>query len=325
MLDLGAEQRRFRHDHAAGFEALSAEWHNFLASIDGGRTPPGNDPLARLPETPRVDARAIDAYLRGVPDPRRRQVAADARMREAGFALQQWRTPLASNRVPTDWELWSQGKAIADRYHDAATAGVVDEEGYGEALRFLERHQAPAVARDLLAFRHGIRAWDFAQAAAAADRLMPVVIEQRRWITADELRDGAVMAHLHTGNVAGARAALDALARFSARRPGRSPFGAVGGLRPGRRARQGGDAVAPATVRGPRPVRGGDLRITAPLRWCSCHDQAHRGSPSTVAGATAPTPMKMAQVFVVALWVATALQPVPAEAVNVTVTPDDGV
>jgi hypothetical protein len=141
-------------------------------------------------------------------------------MREAGFALQQWRTSLASNRAPTDWELWSQGKAIADRYHDAATAGVVDEQGYGEAARFLERHQAPTVARDLLAFRHGIRAWDFAQAAAAADRLMPVVMEQRRWITADELRDGAVMAHLHTGNVAGARAALDALGRFSARRPG---------------------------------------------------------------------------------------------------------
>jgi hypothetical protein len=28
------------------------------------------------------------------------------------------------------------------------------------------------------------------------------------------------MANLHTGNVAGARAALDALGRFSARRPG---------------------------------------------------------------------------------------------------------
>jgi hypothetical protein len=44
-----------------------------------------------------------------------------------------------------------------------------------------------------------------------------------------------------------------------------------------------------------------------------------------VAGATAPTPMKMAQVFVVAVWLATALQPVPAVAVKVTCTPDDGV
>jgi hypothetical protein len=96
----------------------------------------------------------------------------------------------------------------------------VDEQGYGEALRFLDRYQAPTVAHDLLVFRHGIHAWDFAQAAAAADRLIPVLIQQRRWITADELRDGAVMAHLHTGNVAGARAALDVLAGGSTRRPG---------------------------------------------------------------------------------------------------------
>jgi hypothetical protein len=146
-------------------------------------------------------------------------IAADDRMREASYALQQWRTSLASNRAPSDWELWSQGKAIVDRYHDAATAGVADEDRYGEAVRFLERHQAPPVMRDLLDFRHGIRAWNFAQAAGAADRLMPVVMEQRRWITADELRDGAVMAHLHTGNVAAARDVFDTLRRFSTRRP----------------------------------------------------------------------------------------------------------
>ena len=51
----------------------------------------------------------------------------------------------------------------------------------------------------------------------------------------------------------------------------------------------------------------------------------HFGSPSTVAGATAATPMKMAQVFGVALWLATALQPVPPVGVNVMVTPADGV
>jgi spermidine synthase len=220
VLDLGAERRRFRRDHAAGFEALSAEWHNFLASIDGRRTTPGDDPLARLPETPRVGARAMDASLRGVPGWAGADTATATGMREASFALQQWRTSLASNRAPSDWELWSQGKAIVDRYHDAATAGVVDEEGYEEAVRFAERHHAPAVVRDLLAFRHGIRTWDFAQAAGAADRLMPVVMDQHRWITADELRDGAVMAHLHTGNVTGARKLLDALERFSIRRPG---------------------------------------------------------------------------------------------------------
>ena len=65
VLDLGAELRRFRRDRAGGFDALSAEWHNFVASISGQRMQPAADPVPRLPETPRVDARAVDAYLRG--------------------------------------------------------------------------------------------------------------------------------------------------------------------------------------------------------------------------------------------------------------------
>jgi spermidine synthase len=203
VLDLGAERRRFRHDHAAGFEALSAEWHNFLASIDGQRTLPGLDPLTRLPEIPRVSARAADAYLRAIPASAGADTGVDSRMREASFALQQW-----------------QASLIVDRYHDGATAGVVDEPRHAEAVRFLEQHDAPAPARDLLAFRHGIQAWDFAEAAAAAERLLPVVMAQRRWMTPDELRDGAVMAYLHTGNVAAARKVLDTLAPFSTRPAG---------------------------------------------------------------------------------------------------------
>ncbi len=220
VLDLGAEQRRFRRDQAVGFEALSADWHNFLASIDGVRSPATEDPLARLPETPRVNARAVDAYLRSRAAAPGADTSADSRVREASFALRQWESSLASNRAPTDWELWSQDKMMVDRYHIAATAGVVDTARDGQAARFLERHDAPPVVRDLLAFRHGIQAWDFVQAAAAAERLLPAVVEQRRWIAPDELRDGAVMACLHTGNVAGARKFLDALGRFSTRRPG---------------------------------------------------------------------------------------------------------
>ena len=74
--------------------------------------------------------------------------------------------------------------------------------------------------RDLVVFRHGIEAWNFAEAASAADRLMPIVIQQRRWMTADELRDGMVMANLHVGNVTAARQALRVLAPYGTRGPG---------------------------------------------------------------------------------------------------------
>lgn len=218
VLDLGADLRRFRRDRAGGFDALSADWHNVVASIAGRRTLPASDPLARLPETPRVEARAADAYLRGAPGAPGAAPAPDARLREASYARQQWQLSLASDRPPADWELWSQGAMMVDRYHNASTAGVADEGRYTQAVRFAERHGAPAPVRDLLAFRHGVQAWNFTEAAGAADRLLPVVLEQRRWISPDELRDGAVMAKLHLGNVPAARTIFETLEPFSTRR-----------------------------------------------------------------------------------------------------------
>ncbi len=44
-------------------------------------------------------------------------------------------------------------------------------------------------------------------------------MREHRWITADELRDGAVFAKLNSGDVRGARAVLDTLAQFSVRKP----------------------------------------------------------------------------------------------------------
>jgi len=35
-------------------------------------------------------------------------------------------------------------------------------------MRFIDRHQAPGTARDVVSFRHGIAAWDFAEAAKTA-------------------------------------------------------------------------------------------------------------------------------------------------------------
>ena len=51
MLDLGAERRRFRRDFATGLPNLSADWFNVLASLTGGRTAPGSEPIPRCPRT----------------------------------------------------------------------------------------------------------------------------------------------------------------------------------------------------------------------------------------------------------------------------------
>ena len=220
VLDLGAEQRRYRKDFAVGFYALSADWFNLLASVTGRRAEPASDPIPALPETPRVRVRALDALLRRAPSAASTDSVIDPRSREATFALRQWETALASPQAPTDWELWVQEMSTVDRYRVGSSAGVEDDPLYHREVEFLERHHAPAPVREVVAFRHAVKTWDFERAATAADQLLPLALRQHRWITPDELRDGAVMANLHIGRVAVARQVLDTLAQFSTRRPG---------------------------------------------------------------------------------------------------------
>jgi hypothetical protein len=218
VLDLGAEQRRYRKDFAVGFYALSADWYNLLASVNGRRAGPAADPVAALPESPRVRARALDALLRHPPTSS--DAMPDPRTREATFALRQWETALASPSAPSDWELWVQQMSTVDRYRGGSVAGVEGDPLYPAEHGFVERHGAPQAVRDVVAFRHAINTWDFEGAAAAADRLLPLALAQHQWILPDELRDGAVMANLHVGRVAAARRVLDTLAPYSGRHPG---------------------------------------------------------------------------------------------------------
>ena len=220
VLDLGAERRRFRRDHASGFPAMSDEWFNLLASFTGRRSAPGGDPLPALPENPRVRALALGALLRSPAAQASSDSLLGALAHQAIYQSYMWQDLLAADHTPSNWEVWlEQGNGV-DRLRNGGTAGTADEAFYAGLTAFMNRHQAPRPARDVVAFRHGIAGWDFAEAAAAADRLMPVVLKEHRWISADELRDGLVVARLHLRDAAGARQALDTLARFSARPAG---------------------------------------------------------------------------------------------------------
>jgi hypothetical protein len=219
ILDLGAERRRFRRDFAAGLPALSAEWFNLLASLKGSRLAPGGDAMAALPEIPRVLVRSLGALLRS---PAR--AANDSTFgpvgRSAVYRWRQWQASVAANQAPGNWELWLDQANSIDRLRNGGTAGVADEEFYTSLNRVMERYGAPQVVRDVVAFRHAIAAWRFAEAVEAGERLLPVVTAEHRWIGADELRDGLVMAKLHQRDVTGAQRRLYGLARFSTRPPG---------------------------------------------------------------------------------------------------------
>jgi hypothetical protein len=218
VLDLGAERRRFRHDAAVGFRGLSSEWYNLLASMGGRRVGPSSEQTFALPENPRVLARAAGALLRlgGQVDETIEQTA--PLMQNAMFQWQSWKTMTASSETPTDWELWLQQSKRVDYLRNSGTAGTADEQFYASLYRFIERHKAPPVVRDVVTFRHGLAGWNFTQAAAAGERLIPMASAKRGWIAGDELRDGLVIARLHLGDTPGARQAHDSLARYS-RRP----------------------------------------------------------------------------------------------------------
>jgi predicted membrane-bound spermidine synthase len=217
VLDLGAERRRFRLDHAEGFQGLSADWFNLLASLTGRRTPPGLDLTSPLPENPRVRARALGALLRSganlsVPED------APGTVQQGAFEWRAWQSMAASAEAPVNWDIWLQQAARADDLRNAGTAGFVDQSFYAGLERFMDRYHAPDEVRDIVRFRRGMAAWDFAEAAAAGDRLLPLVSSNRLSIPIDELRDGLVLAKLHQRDVAGARRVLDGLFRYSRRR-----------------------------------------------------------------------------------------------------------
>jgi predicted membrane-bound spermidine synthase len=217
VLDLGAERRRYIRSAAGGFLALSSDWYNLLASVTGTRQGPALDTVAALPQTPRVQARALAARARssggGVG-------SSDAVVQQVAYLTGLWKAWLAEERVPSNWPIWLNQMDQVARIHHGGQAGVPDDAFYRAAGQYAERMRAPETVRQVVAFRHALAGWDFGRAAAAADRILPVVLAERRWIPADELRDGAVLAKLHIGDVSGARQVLDTLARFSTRSPG---------------------------------------------------------------------------------------------------------
>jgi hypothetical protein len=84
-------------------------------------------------------------------------------------------------------------------------AGVGDTTFFNEVQRFADTHGAPAPARAAVAFLKGIATWDYRAASDAADVLLELAAKGDFWMDPDILRDGAVMARLRIGDLAGAR------------------------------------------------------------------------------------------------------------------------
>ena len=109
------------------------------------------------------------------------------------------------------WEPWAASFDGAEAELHWGTIGWTDTTFYREVYDFLDRADAPAVARAAVDLRHGFALLEWDRVAAAADLLVARVALGEVWLRADTLLDIAVLAYLHEGRPAAARNALDLL------------------------------------------------------------------------------------------------------------------
>jgi hypothetical protein len=211
-LDLGAERARYLDEDAAGFVWMAGERFGLSSLTTATRSGVDGPSYTAIVGVPRLDAMALASRVRHA-----EFAGADGAQLGASERARAVDRLLASDAVPVDWHVWVGALRDADETRSGGSAGVADTALYAAAGRALVRSRAPAEARAAVAFLHGLAAWDFAEAARATGPLLAAAHAGDYWLPADLLRDGAVVARLRTGDVRGARAALDALASASAR------------------------------------------------------------------------------------------------------------
>ena len=216
VLDLGAERTRFLHDEAKGIEALGKGRFNVVAALAGRREGFATEPLAVAPEIDRVNDLALQNRLRRVlamTPAQRAGVPRDTLLLDAVYRVERFEQSIARADPPTDWHLWMRSFSIAEALLHGGSSGVVDEPFYARVNKYLDAAHAPADARAAVDFTHGLAAWNFTQASAAADTLIAEFLhDSLPWMDIADLRDGTVVARMQLGDLAGARRAFKALA-----------------------------------------------------------------------------------------------------------------
>jgi len=216
-LDLGAEKQRFYGTFARGFQGLASERFSIAGLLQGRKVPPSDDPSLPVDMIPRLRAASVGAQVRADragtrPD---RSQALDATGQILRWRM--WRAYLAADSAPNNWPAWLQMMVETERNLSAGAIGTADAEFFRSVQRYLDRHAAPPPIRSAVAFYHGLAAADFAEAAAAAEQLLPHVQRGLGLMTPEELLDGAVVATLKVHDVTGARRFYRLIAPYSER------------------------------------------------------------------------------------------------------------
>ncbi|MFL5582886.1 MAG: spermidine synthase [Gemmatimonadaceae bacterium] len=217
-LDLQAERRRYLGSRAEGFQLLAAQRFDLASALTDRRRGFGHDVRASIPEIDRQAQLALGARLRLAAD----GTPADSLpwtsdLPEALFRRSTLDRMTAGNVPPADWERFVHLVLDAEADLHGGTAGAVDESFYAPVLAYMTRAKAPAPAVAAVRFRHGLAAFDWREASAAADLLVAETKARRDWVPPDDLRDGGVVAKLRLGDLDGARRVWEELIPFAKR------------------------------------------------------------------------------------------------------------
>jgi hypothetical protein len=210
LLDLAAERTRFLLRSATGFTQLTSSRFDLLAPLFGHRIPPSQEPRAAVASTPRLVALARGALVRDWPGLALDDSTSES-LKEAVFQSEQWLDQLETGSVPTDWRIWLVHFKQVEEIRAGGTAGFAEERFYLKVDDFLDRNQAPAEARRVVAYYHGMARWDFEAVSAAADSLLLDGMADSGWITPEDLLEGGVVAKLRIGDTEGAKRLLESL------------------------------------------------------------------------------------------------------------------
>ncbi len=211
-LDLGAERTRYMNEGAVGFIGLVSDRFALGPILEGRRAAVDGERYTAIKFVPRLEAMELAARQRD-----HRFDGASPEMLASAERARAIELIVSTNTAPLDWHVWVSAVREAEEMRSGGTAGLADTAFFARLNRYLEAQHAPAAASSSVSFIHGMAAWNFAEASAAADVLIPLALKGDFWIPTDELREATVVARLKLGDVAGARRALDDLAPHTLR------------------------------------------------------------------------------------------------------------
>ncbi|MGH7688726.1 MAG: hypothetical protein ACREN3_03900, partial [Gemmatimonadaceae bacterium] len=155
VLDLGSERTRFMQTNAVGFEKLGQGAFNVVAAMAGRRQGLGTEPLAAVPEIPRVYDLALQTRLRRVlamTPAQRAGVPRDTALSSAVYRVSQFYQLMHDGTPPTSWHQWMASFRDVEALLHAGSAGVADSAFFAAVSAYLDRAHAPSDARAAVDF-----------------------------------------------------------------------------------------------------------------------------------------------------------------------------